>query len=160
MNDGIITLAYKKYNSHISFLKGVKTSVGVERDRQKRSETAKLTHNPFSFDLTTLCFPSRPHLEFLLLLSLLVLNRRFAVARSVVLYTHNDNTNISGNIIKHNLRTSINERTHFFVKIYISHFILERADISVVCERLVDTRTDCYINTTSSLDHSTLCYLQ
>ena len=31
------------------------------------------------------------------------------------------NTNISGNIIKHNLRTSMNERTHFFIKICISH---------------------------------------
>ena len=29
----------------------------------------------------------------------------------------------------------MNERTHFFVKIYISHFILERVDVSVVWER-------------------------
>ena len=33
-------------------------------------------------------------------------------------------TNIGGNIIKHNLRTSMN-----------AHFILERVDVSVVCER-------------------------
>ena len=33
---------------------------------------------------------------------------------------HSGNTNTSGNIIKHNLRTSMNERTHFFIKIYLS----------------------------------------
>ena len=48
------------------------------------------------------------------------------------------NTNISGNIIKHNLRTSMNERTHFFIKIYLSHFILKRVDVSVVCEGWVE----------------------
>ena len=53
-----------------------------------------------------------------------------------MLYTHN--TNISGNIIKHNLRTSMNERTHFFIKIYLSHFIIERVDVSVVCEKWVE----------------------
>ena len=31
------------------------------------------------------------------------------------------NTNINGNIIKHNLRTSMNERTHFIIKMCISH---------------------------------------
>ena len=30
----------------------------------------------------------------------------------------------------------------------------------MVCERWVETGTDCYIDPTSSLDHSTLCYLQ
>ena len=53
-----------------------------------------------------------------------------------VLYSRN--TNISGNIIKQNLRTLRNERTHFFIKIYLSHFILERLDVSVVCERWVE----------------------
>ena len=48
------------------------------------------------------------------------------------------NTNTSGNIIKHNLRTSMNERTHFFIKIYLSHFILERVDVSEMCERWVE----------------------
>ena len=48
------------------------------------------------------------------------------------------NTNISGNIIKLNLRTSMNEQTHFFIKIYLSLFILERVDVSVVCERWVE----------------------
>ena len=32
----------------------------------------------------------------------------------------------------------MNERIHFFIKIYLSHFILERVDVSVVCERWVD----------------------
>ena len=31
----------------------------------------------------------------------------------------------------HDLRNSMNERTHFFIKIYLSHFILERVDVSV-----------------------------
>ena len=48
---------------------------------------------------------------------------------------HSRNTNISGNIIKHNLRASMNERTHFIKN--ISHFILERVNDSVVCERWV-----------------------
>ena len=40
----------------------------------------------------------------------------------------------------------MNERTHFFTKIYLSHFILERVDVYVECERWVETG--------SSLDHS------
>ena len=35
----------------------------------------------------------------------------------------------------HDLHNSMNERTHFFIKIYFSHFILVRVDVSVVCER-------------------------
>ena len=80
------------------------------------------------------------------------------IAVKKLLYSRN--TNISGNMIKHNLRTSMNERTHFFIKIYLSHFILERVDVSVVCERWVETGTDCYIDQTSPPDHSMLCYLQ
>ena len=38
------------------------------------------------------------------------------------------------NIIKHNIRTSMNEGTHFFIKIYLSHFILERVDVGCVWE--------------------------
>ena len=34
---------------------------------------------------------------------------------------------------------------------YLSHFIL---DVSVVGERWVETGTDCYVDRTSSLDHS------
>ena len=49
-----------------------------------------------------------------------------------LLYSHN--TNISRDIIKHNIRTSMNERTHFFIKIYLSHFILEKV-MFVVCGR-------------------------
>ena len=32
----------------------------------------------------------------------------------------------------------MNEPTHFFIKIYLSHFILERVDVSVVCEKWVE----------------------
>ena len=45
---------------------------------------------------------------------------------------------IQAETIKHNLRTSMNERTHSFIKIYLTHFILERVDVSVVCERWVE----------------------
>ena len=51
---------------------------------------------------------------------------------------YNRNTNTRGKIIKHNLRTSRKERTHFFIKIYLSHFILKRVDVSVMCERWVE----------------------
>ena len=44
-------------------------------------------------------------------------------------------TNISGNIIKHNLQTSMNERTHFFIKICISHTLFSKWLMLVVCER-------------------------
>ena len=59
----------------------------------------------------------------------------FGMTQPGVVYQH---TNTSGNIIKHNLQTSMNERTHFFIKIYLSHFILERVDVFVVCERWVE----------------------
>ena len=61
-----------------------------------------------------------------------------SVIREIVEYYAYTYTNISGNIIKHNLRTSMKERTHFFIKIYLSHFILERVYVSVVCERWVE----------------------
>ena len=32
------------------------------------------------------------------------------------------------------MTTSMNERTHFFIKIYLSHFILERVDVGCVWE--------------------------
>ena len=38
------------------------------------------------------------------------------------------------NIIQHNIRTSMNEWTHFFIKIYPSHFILERVNVGCVWE--------------------------
>ena len=53
-----------------------------------------------------------------------------------MLYSRNANT--SGDIIKHNLRTSMNGRRNFFIKIYLSHFILERVDVSAVCGRWVE----------------------
>ena len=39
-----------------------------------------------------------------------------------------------GNIIIHNLRTSMNQRTHYFIKIHISHTLFS----SVVCQRWVE----------------------
>ena len=44
-------------------------------------------------------------------------------------------TNASGNIIKHNLRTSMNERTHFFIKIYISHTLFSKGLMFLWCLR-------------------------
>ena len=55
----------------------------------------------------------------------------------MLLYSRN--TNISRNIIKHNIRTSMNERTHFIIKIYLSHLILERV-MFVVSERWAGDR--------------------
>ena len=52
--------------------------------------------------------------------------------------------------------TRFNERTHFFRKIYLSHFILERVAkrlMLVMCERWVGDGTDCQILTPSSSDH-------
>ena len=43
----------------------------------------------------------------------------------------------------------MNERIHFFIKIYLSHFILERV-MFLVCERWVETRMDCYFDPSSS----------
>ena len=57
-----------------------------------------------------------------------------------------------GNIINNN-----DERTDFFRKIYLSHFILERVAKGLMffmCERWVGDGTDCPILTPSSSDHS------
>ena len=51
----------------------------------------------------------------------------------------------------------MNERTHFFIKIYLSHFILERV-IFLVCERWVETRTDCYFDPKFFFDHSSTSF--
>ena len=53
----------------------------------------------------------------------------FITSISILLYSHHHNID---------LQTSMNEWTHFFIKIYLSHFILERVDVSVVCERWVE----------------------
>ena len=42
-----------------------------------------------------------------------------------------------------------NERIHFFIKKYLSHFILERV-MFVVWEKWVETEMDCYIDPSSS----------
>ena len=65
----------------------------------------------------------------------------------LVLYTH-IHADVSTNITT----TSMNERTRFLIKIYLSHFILERVDVS--CKRgELDTETDCHILTPISSDH-------
>ena len=66
-------------------------------------------------------------------------------------------TNISRNIIKHNIRTSMNERTHFFIKIYLSHFILERFDVGCVGE-MSWRRGQTAMLTPSSSDHSSTSF--
>ena len=59
---------------------------------------------------------------------------------------------IYAEIYKHNIRTSMNERIHFFIKIYLSHFILERVDVGCVRDEL-ETGTDCYIDAAVLLSH-------
>ena len=50
------------------------------------------------------------------------------------------------------MTTSMNERTHFFIKIYLSHFI--RKGWCWLCVRgKLETGTDCYILTQGSSDH-------
>ena len=48
--------------------------------------------------------------------------------------------------------------TLLYKNMYLTHFILEMVDVFVVCERRVETGTDCYIDPSFSLDHSMLCY--
>ena len=63
---------------------------------------------------------------------------------------------------QHNIRTSMNERTNFFIKIYLSHIILERVAKGLrkawcwLCVRgELETGTDCNILTqSSSRNHS------
>ena len=73
----------------------------------------------------------------------------FCITSLHVLYSRD--TNISRNIIKHNIQTSMNKRIHFFIKIYLSHFI----GWCLLCVRdELETGTDCYIDPSSSCDHS------
>ena len=55
---------------------------------------------------------------------------------------------------QHNIRSSMDERTHFFIKLYLSHFI--RKGWCWLCVRGgLETETDCYILTqSSSREHS------
>ena len=69
-----------------------------------------------------------------------------------MLYSH-IHADISRNISKHNIRTSMNERTRFFIKIYLSHII--RKGWCWLCVRgELETEIDCHILTQSSSDHS------
>ena len=51
------------------------------------------------------------------------------------------------------MTTSMNEQTHFFIKIYLSHFILERVDVGCVWE-VSSRREQTAILTPSSSGHS------
>ena len=52
----------------------------------------------------------------------------------------------------------MNERTHFFIKIYLSH-LYSRKGWCWLCERgELETGTDCYILTPSSSDHSSTSF--
>ena len=55
------------------------------------------------------------------------------------------------------MATSMNERTHFFIKIYLSHFILERVDVGCVWE-VRWRRGQTAISTQSSSDHSSTSF--
>ena len=77
-----------------------------------------------------------------------------------LLYTHT-HVGVSGNI----MMTLMNERTHLFIKIYLSHLILERVteglqkDWCCLCVRgELETGKDCYILTPSSSDHSSTSF--
>ena len=49
--------------------------------------------------------------------------------KEILLYTH-----IHADLSRNIMTTSMTERTHFFIKIYLSHFILESFDVSCVWE--------------------------
>ena len=65
-----------------------------------------------------------------------------------MLYTH-----IHADICRKIMTTAINERTHFFIKIYLSHFIRKGWCFFCVWGEL-EAKTDCHILTPSSFDHS------
>ena len=55
---------------------------------------------------------------------------------SIVVYPHTyTNIDISRNIIKHNLRTSMNKWTNFFIKICISHTLFSKGLMFLWCVR-------------------------
>ena len=52
----------------------------------------------------------------------------------------------------------MNERTHFFIKIYLSHFIPRKGWCWLCVRGELETGTDCYILTPSSSDHSSTSF--
>ena len=58
---------------------------------------------------------------------------------------------------QHNIRTSMKVRTHFFIKIYLSHFI-QKGWCWLCVGGELETGTDCYILTQSSSDHSSTSF--
>ena len=68
---------------------------------------------------------------------------------------YNAYTNIYGNIVNNNIRTSMNERTNALLYKNILLTLYSKGLMLVVCERWVGDGTDCYILTQgSSHDHS------
>ena len=55
---------------------------------------------------------------------------------------------------KHNIRNSMNEGTYFFIKIYLSHFILDWVMFLLCLRYERETWTDCYIEPKFFFDHS------
>ena len=66
----------------------------------------------------------------------------------IVVSPHNTYTTIHGNIVNNN-----DERTHFFRKIYLSHFIRERVDVGYVWE------VSCRENRLPHIDPKFLCII-
>ena len=75
---------------------------------------------------------------------------------NTTVHIHNTYTNISGNISTI-MTTLMNERTHFFIKIYLSHFIWK--GWCWLCVRgELETGTNCYILTQSPSDYSSTSF--
>ena len=64
-----------------------------------------------------------------------VVVRKVKAQLIIVQLLYSRHTNTSGNIIKHNLRISMNERTHFFIKICISHTLFSKGLMFMWCVR-------------------------
>ena len=75
------------------------------------------------------------------------------VVTDLLLVLYSRNTNISRNIIKHNVRTSMNQRTHFFSK-YISHTLFSKGWCLLCVRDELETGIYCYIDSSSSREHS------
>ena len=74
---------------------------------------------------------------------------------TVVAYRNTYTTiNISRDIIKHDIRISINEQIHFFTKMQISHTLFSKGLMFLCVRDELETGKDCYIGPSSSRDHS------
>ena len=52
----------------------------------------------------------------------------------------------------------MNEQTYFFIKIYLSHFILNRVMFLLCVRDELETGTDCYIDPKFFFDHSSTSF--